>query len=369
MNNKTPKKIAIITMHRTDNYGAVLQAFALKKTCDNYGSVRILDYKNEHAEKSLMVLIFPKSFRALLRFAKDLLRLKNRKVVTNKFNQFVCDNLSLCHFNEKQFNESSFDIYVSGSDQIWNPKCVNANGVLDQTYFLSFAKHAKKMSYASSMGSYTYSRVQEALVKNLLSNFNNISVRESDAAERLSPLTSKEIKVVLDPTLLLESKDYLALCPNPDVTYQKPFILIYSIQKTKHLHTLIASAKSIFPRHNFLVLEQDPWNTFRSCETIRTAGPIDFIELCRSSEGILTDSFHGVCFSMVFKKPFVVANPIHHPNRIEDLLNRLGEEARLSRPGDDVKEQVSLLMSSEPGSDRLAALRQQSFEFLEDGLS
>jgi hypothetical protein len=365
---KTAKRIAIITIHNTDNYGAVLQAFALKKYCDLIGSAKILDYSNNHLEKNLAALKFPTSFRSLLRFLKDLLRLKNRRIVLKKFDKFIRNHLSLYSFDENRFDEKLFDFYISGSDQIWNPNCVSPNGVLDQKYFLSFVKNETKISYASSMGSYTYSNIQKESVKKLLSDFKSIAVRENDAAKKLSSLVKQDIKVVLDPTLLLNAEDFLPIA-NIESSHEKRFILVYSIQKTKHLNALISEAKLMFPKHEFLVLEQDPWDNFKACKAIRTAGPEDFLGLCHSAEGIITDSFHGVCFSMIFEKPFIVANPVHHPNRIKDLLIRLEEDDRLSFQGDDVKRQVRSSMSLNPKYVRLNLLRQQAFEYLNKALS
>jgi len=279
-----------------------------------------------------------------------------------RFEEFINDELNLQNFQKTDFDESRFDIYVSGSDQIWNPKCVSACNKIDGTYFFDFVVNKPKASYASSIGSYQYSKDEERIVTKLLSDYKAISVREKNTSTYLSELLSRNVKCLLDPTLLLSLEEYQEIIHSGFTpSRQRDYILVYSIQYTNTLKRMIENAKNCYPNFEIVVLEQNPWDFFEGDETIRTAGPREFLKLFSDAKAILTDSFHGVCFSLVFKKPFLSALPKHHPNRIVSLLSLVGESDRLVS---DEESNYGGMLESIPRTDNLKKLREISFQYL-----
>ncbi|BAP55938.1 polysaccharide pyruvyl transferase [Thioploca ingrica] len=336
-------KIALITNYHTTNYGAVLQAFATKKVLSQYGEVKTINYFNPHLGRKLDLIRFELSIQGIKMMVHDILRFKDRNKVVKKIKKFIESNLNLSKLVTQHDIQNGainyFDVYVCGSDQIWNPEVISKNGELDPTYFLSFVKKpAKKISYASSMGSYRFRDFEKKQIKNFLKDFTTISVRESDSQEMLSQLLEREVFHVLDPTLLLSKEEWLeALKIDKNYRSQKKdYILVYVVQKTPLLKKVVEFAVNQFGKK--VVIIDQAFKPFTKADFhIRDAGTIEFIELFSNASLVITDSFHGTCFSINFKKPFVAVCPAWHGgNRIESLLNLFNLKDRFINDEKDI---------------------------------
>ncbi|BAP55951.1 polysaccharide pyruvyl transferase [Thioploca ingrica] len=339
-------KIALITMHYQSNYGAVLQGFATKQILSQYGEVETINYFNPHLQYKLDLIRFKPSIHGIKIMIHDILRLKDRNKVIKKFKKFIESNLNSSKLVTRQDIQTGainyFDVYVCGSDQIWNPGAVSKNGELDPVYFLDFVnnKKAKKISYASSMGGhYRLTNSEKEQIKDLLKDFTTISVRESDAQEMLSQLLKREVFHVLDPTLLLSKEKWLeALKINKNYRTQKEdYILVYRISKDPLLKKAVEFVVNRFGNNKKVVIIDQAFKPFITADFhIRDAGPIEFIELFANASLVITNSFHGICFSINFKKPFVPVNPAWGGNRIESLLNLFGLRDRFINDEEDI---------------------------------
>lgn len=326
-------KIALITIHNTNNYGAILQTFALQAVLSRYGEVEIVDYDNRHISRSFDLIRLKLSFHGVLGAGKDIFRLFPRLRVINRFRDFINENIKLtktCSASDlKEGKIGFFDCYVAGSDQIWNPACVNPNGILDPIYFLDFAPEGvRKISYASSMGAYIFSDQEKNKLKKYLQRFSAISVRERGAQLLLQEVLDREVDHVLDPTLLLSKDEWLKNLGLTSQRNNEKYILLYTVPKAP----LIKKVVEFFSRKTGLkvvAIDQGLSAGARVDEHIRDAGPLDFIRLFSAAEFVITDSFHGVCFSLNFGKPFVAVSPGKYANRIESLLSLVGLEDRL----------------------------------------
>jgi len=328
-------KIALITIHDANNYGAVLQAYATKKILSQYGEVSTINYNNSHLSNHLDIIRFKLSIHGFKMFIHDLLRLKNRYTTINKFKSFIKDNMNLTKsVTKKEIFDgamNNFDIYVCGSDQIWNPDIINANGRIDSTYFLDFAPNGTKIfAYASSMGAHEFTDNENIQLKKLLSKFDRISVREKGSKDMLEALLKRDVEHVLDPTLLLSKDEWLQTL-SIDLnsrSIQESYILVYSVPKS----SLIKQAVTYYRKElglNVVIIDQG-LKPFVECDYhIDTAGPKNFIELFANADFIITDSFHGTCFSVNFNKEFVSINPGSRGNRISSFLNLLCLNDRL----------------------------------------
>ncbi|QTF55349.1 polysaccharide pyruvyl transferase family protein [Stutzerimonas frequens] len=360
-------KIALVTIHNANNYGAVLQTFAMQEVLKRYGEVEVINYKNRHISRSFDLVRIKLSFHGLLGVGKDVFRLFPRRRVIKKFKAFIGDKLclteSLTHEDLVNGKASGYDVYVAGSDQIWNPMCVNEKGLIDLGYFLDFAPaKAKKISFASSIGGHKYSDAEAAHVQVLLSSFEHLAVREKGTQIYLEKLLNKPVEHVLDPTLLLNKRAWLEAIEVSSCKSGAGYILLYTVPKLP----LIRGVVSFFANKlglKVVLLEQGLTASARVDEHIRDAGPKDFIELFANASFVITDSFHGTCFALNFEKPFVTVSSGRHSNRIESLLNLVGLEDRLLK---DLKSManIPLEMDMSAALERLNIAREESLSYL-----
>jgi len=325
------KKILLITTNGVNNYGAALQAYALHNKLEEWGDVSTLNYINRHIGSSMDVLRLGSSFHGLLGTAKDLCRLWPRKRAVQKFRTFEQKYLNLTSTMTRTDllagKLSIYDLYVSGSDQIWNPNCVSATGLIDGTYFLDFApKDSRKVSVASSIGGFVPASSDIEEMANFLADYEQISVRESDTRDMFVKYLKRDVHHSLDPTLMLDVEDWSAF-PDTDVLNRTTgkYLLMYSVPKLPFvLETVNLLSKRLGLR--VVALDQDPFLQIRPDVHIKDAGPEDFLTLFRNASFVVTDSFHGTCFSINFEVPFCSTSASVHSNRILSLLNltRLG---------------------------------------------
>lgn len=292
------KKIGILTFHRTINYGGVLQAFALKRICENLGAeCNIINHKNIYIDKINQVKLF--DFRSLKIFINELLSYKSRIIKLKRFikfrekylkpKDFVCCNI-----------EKNYDAFISGSDQVWNYMLSD----FDTTYFLEFVKDSnKKYSYAASFG---FSEVPQAYVakyKTLLSSFNKISVREEQGAKIVENLIKKQVPIVLDPTLLLDKDNWIKEFA---LNNKKPdnYILLYLMVSEPNI---LKFAENLSKQTGYKII----YITSKIRKSVkaryyRQASPVEWVELFLNAAYVITNSFHGLAFSINFNKEFFI---------------------------------------------------------------
>lgn len=329
-------KIALITIHNANNYGAILQTFATYKILSRFGDVDIIDYENRHISISLDLIRLKFTIHGILGMGKDIFRLIPRYKAIKKFKTFSEKYFKMSKkINKDDIDFPNYDLYVCGSDQIWNPNCISDNSQIDEIYFLNFApKDSKKISYASSLGNYRFTIEEQNKVSNLLNDFSFLSVREKDGKEHLESFLNKEIKHVLDPTLLLSKKEWIETFDLKENISDEKYILVYSVPKSKLIKDAIEyfSKKLNLP---VIAVDQNLSMGTKVDKHIRDAGPIEYLNLFLNASFIITDSFHGTCFSINFQKQFVSIAPGIHSNRIESFLNTINLENRIIRNKDN----------------------------------
>lgn len=365
------KKIALITMHKANNYGAVLQAFATQFVLKQYGEVNIVDYQNELVKNNFHLFRFEFSIHGLKMFLHDLLRLSWRRKVIKKFNAFFKQNYHLTKlFGNNKIPKDyfkDFNVFVSGSDQIWNPKVATKNGKIDSNYFLDFASNnALKFSYASSIGSHQYSSFEKEIVKDLLSDFTKISVREQDGVPKIKDLLpQKDVVSVVDPTLLLSKEEWLKAIQTASDKIDFPYILVYSVPRTPFIKKVVEFYKSKL-KMKVVLLDQLLKNFCDADIQIRDAGIEDFISLFNNASFVITDSFHGTCFALNFNKQFVSVAPHGKRNRIENLLSQVDLTERIVDENTSNLENLELDLSFIEPNKKLEQIRLHSLNFIKN---
>lgn len=326
------KSIGIITIHKINNYGSVLQAYALQKVCEDLGyKVEIIDYdfpnkfhqNNKYSTASDTQPNEPKWIKAL--FAKALVRQhKGIRLFIDKY-----QNLSSNKYHKVEdftANPPAYDVYITGSDQLWSPR--HCNG--DPAFMLYFAPdNALKISYAASIGSNAIPEELKNAYMGLLSRYKHISVRENTGADVIRSLINKKATVVLDPTLLL-NKDEWNKVATPKRLVMKKYILCYFLNYTFNA----------FPYVDELAMDMQKQTGYEIVRVARPphklsfinttyqigASPEEFLALVRDAEIVLTTSFHGTAFAVNYGKPVftVVQDRNASDSRQVSLMHNLG---------------------------------------------
>lgn len=309
-------KVGILTFHRALNYGAVLQSYALQQVLKDLGyDACIIDYKQKHIEKIYKVFDFEYFLSlfchpyALYLYLKNI---NNRKIRNNLFASFRDKYLDIRNF----FLEEN-GIYLIGSDQLWNVNCTN--GVDDVFWGESIHfKNRKVYSYAISSNQKSINAVGFENLRRYVSNFSALSFRECLISEIVRKNAGSESRVDIDPTLLLDSNRWSKIV-NKDWKARR-YVLLYEIRNRCPKNFLQKKAE---------VLAQDI-----GCEVIDISdmqySPEDFVSLFKYAEYIITNSFHGTVFSILFEKPlFVYKMNDGNDLRYVNLLNLVGAEELL----------------------------------------
>lgn len=317
------KKIATITFHASYNYGSNLQAYALqeyiKKICDNKCKYKIINLRS-CSQKKVYELPFGKfDIKSIIKtiFLFNVRMQLRRK--ENNFENFINEKLNLTNeYNsiEELKNEIfDFDYYISGSDQIWNLRTYD----FDWSYFLEFVKKGKRISYAASFGPLrqNWTRQNMERVKNDLKQYDFISVREKGSYDNVLQLTNIKPNINIDPTLLLTKEEWYKVIDKTRLI-NKDYILLYDLKECKLVYKV---AKKISKKFNIPVIITKPnkYDFIYKVEKHYECGPLEFLNLLKNAKIVLTTSFHGTVFSILFNKPFYTIE-CNNDFRIKTLL-------------------------------------------------
>ena len=299
-------KIATLTTHRADNYGAVLQAYALQKKINDLGiSCEILDYTEPFLEK-----LYQKPWQLTSNPLKKTMRLLRWGIrdhfIRKKFNAFrSCMNISketYRDFDSLCEGATHYDRIIVGSDQMWNPVNYGRSETIPLEYFLHFADKKQRFAYAVSVGRQQLPMKLIQQMQMFLPDFQQISCREQQGAKLLEIYYCRSIEVSVDPVFLLDAQDWEQNFPSiVNSLRHRPYLFLYNILPSE---TLVEYAKRIAKDRNLdLVMIQIPASfTTHGFRGLRNVGPIEFVSLIRNAEVIVGNSFHGAAFSAIFGK-------------------------------------------------------------------
>jgi len=311
-------KIGILTIHTSFNYGAMLQAFALQAAIMKLGyNVQIIDYYPKELERSNLLRNITSDAKQIIKYLYARFNPNIQKKI-HRFDKFRNQmQLTKRYYNKKELyqNPPSFDIYMVGSDQVWNME----KG-FDPFWFLDFINHKPKISYASSFGTVTIPNEHKEKLKKYLSSFEDISVRENDGVIIIKEAANLEASQVLDPTFLLTRSEWSRLGAKRQ--YEGEYILAYGFSNSIEFIQLIDNVKKRYPLP-VIAIAIGVHSSINADKCFINTGPNEFIALFRDAKAICTDSFHGLAFSIHFRKTFFT---IPHPtrnSRLKSLLDLL----------------------------------------------
>lgn len=343
------KKAGILTFHRADNYGAVLQCYAMQEYLRKNGiDAGVVDYTNERIlgmYKSYISLFDTykkyKTINLKFTFLRALKTYFNNIYFLGKYkkhNAFETFRKKYMNLSKKckdysQFltQSADYDMLFVGSDQIWNKKMYGGN--YDPVYFLEgVSPKVARISYAASAGD-TIPEEDTCKVKKFLENFDYISTRETSLAEQLTDVTGRECFGVLDPVFLLKYEEWekLLLTKNP---YKKEkYILSYNISADASVEEYMSKVDSVAEKLNLKVYEiSKKRHSKKEGKNFSSVGPEEFLQLIAGAEFVYTSSFHTLAFSIIFNKEFNVFIP-SYATRVKNLLDFLELNRKIICPG------------------------------------
>ena len=365
------KRVLISTLFGVANYGTVLQAYATQKKIKDFGyENEILNYtqkrlstlnvikKSSHETKSFMSKIFI--------VGSVLYRLIPNIIIKRIFSKFVDKYLVLTPTNMNEYEDikrtcdySKYSCFLTGSDQVWNSKY---NEGIDYIYFLKFVPdNLNKVSYASSIGMDEFPKEEKKEIKSLLKRYNYISVRELSAYDELKSMSINS-KVVLDPTMLLKPEEWKLIEKNMNIN--EKYLLVYILGRDKSIMDI---AENIAVKKNLKIIKVglDYIYSKRIYKNFQFCTPNEFIYLFRNADYILTNSFHGLAFSINFNKQFLAISPKTYSTRLLSILSLFDLKDRLVNDG-------NMFMLDDINYDlingKLEKYRNESIDFLKQSI-
>lgn len=294
-------KALIVTTQYVYNYGAVLQAFGLSQF--------LRKHKWDH--EFLNQKFFPQKMKpfskqwtySTFNYIRSLPSLKKEKVRIKRFDSFILEHFPLTKLIENKYAPLSidldYDLYITGGDQLFNRTCLT-----EPFNFLQFCNSkSPRISYSTSFGSAIFSEEEKELIRGYLENYSEISLREKVDINGFKQLRGLPIRTDLDGSLLLDISDWEKVERSVDDLPEEGYILVYELLPNAHMVKATVDLKEKLRLPVVLITVQD--KTYINADVvIRDAGPGEFLYLFHNSTAVLTTSFHGVCFSIAYRKPF-----------------------------------------------------------------
>jgi len=315
------KKIGILTFHRSINYGAQLQAYALQKTVSDLGAdCELVDYicpavtdpyKPIYINKKDPVKTLLKSlvmWNRRLRKARSFESFQN-KIIKSK-EQYTPETIGQA--------KDKYSKFITGSDQVFSPWCAE----FDPAYFLTFADDKKKFSYAASFATKEIPEDKKEEFSKRLEGFQKISVREKEGVGLVKDLCNKEAVVNLDPTFLLTAEKWGEIA---ECDCNEPYVFVYSVMPH---YDLVKFARKLAQENNMKVIfvNEAPHFPDKNIEYKRSVPVEKFIGYIKNASYVVSNSFHATAFSVIFHKSMFIEfqNKVNRNVRAESFLNSLG---------------------------------------------
>ena len=353
------KRVGLITIHAINNFGSLLQTYATQQTINRLGyDCEIIDYKypngyhleriknnNPYAVTKLSLVsrirahFYSKYVSPEIVGKKTALFAKERKALL-KLSQTYESRESLMS------NPPSYDIYVTGSDQVWNPRYLYD----DTSFMLPFVSGSKKIAFSASFGCTEIDERHQSMMRPLLEGYQHISTREESGVELVQEICGKQAVCTCDPTLLLNKEDWKAVFNDTPLVkgkYILCYILTYTANPYPYAYRLVKYIQRILKMDVIFIDENGRyWCDLRN-KSFQIYGPREIINLFQNASFVISSSFHGAAFSLNFRKDFYSIFPKGvKDERQESLLRKVGALDRLVRVGDEFPAEDSVLIKN-----------------------
>ena len=370
-------KIGIITFHASNNCGSMLQAYALQNIIKKeFGfSSEIINFSNINQQDMYALFRKMDSFKDVgINIATSIFYNKFKRHYDD-YKKFADEKFELSKGAYETAEElekiyQNYDVLITGSDQVWNILCRDT----DDAYYLNFAKNIKKIAYAPSFGSTNIIEVLEDTTKykNYLLDFHALSCRENNGSKWIKELTGREAPVLLDPTLLLSAEEWDKLI---DVTDKdEKYIFYYAFKYSEEVNEKVRMISNKF-KMPVIIIDVKSWlkkGIKYGFKISKNGGPLTFLKLLRNASLVLTTSFHGTVFSIIYHKKFwFIDSSMHNKNddRAFTLLESVGLEDRMVKVNEVDDTDIMQETDYTEANKKLENLKQKSIDFLRENLN
>ena len=369
------EKVGIITMHRVNNAGSALQAYALYHAVCKLGyKCEIIDYQypNEYHKQENKNEQTTPFFTRLWQRIKYFILYRSR-AQQKRFNDFQTQAWKSSNYypNRESLinNPPQYDICITGSDQVWNPRCMKG----DSIFFCDFSPNTPHIAYASSFTQGDIPQDLKSHYAHHLSTYQAIGVRENSGVKLIEKLVAKKAEIVCDPTLLLTASDYAPFIAKAHTYTRKRYLLAYILDYAFNPYPTIQEVIKRISREQGLeviYLMANSVNNYRLGQSITSAGPNEFLKLFSEASYVVTSSFHGVAFSLLFEKDFytIVPNKEMEDGRIQSLLQAVGAQDRAIKQGEDISKVKETKINYDFIRPRIMEYRERSLHFLQSAI-
>ena len=358
-------KIGIVTWYdKGYNYGSTLQAFAMQSYLENKGyECELINYKPEYKKvynvlkeiiKRLYLLVFNykvyKSWRIMEKWIKNNI----------KESKLILSYEELIKYSQK------YDILICGSDQIW----CNSHDVVDPFYYLQFTDIEKRIAYAPSIGkNYINDNIQETFAK-YVKEIKYLSIREEKGAELIQKYAGKSAKVVVDPTFLLDKKMWEKSAKiSKNRIINEPYIFAYFLKKNEEYFEQV---NEIAKKKNLRIITVPIMNNNNKLAI--EVNHTDFLNLIKNAKYVITDSFHGMVFSINFEKDFIIYKKFNdnlketENSRIYNILEKLNLYNRLVTDNNTIDNIIDTNINYSEVKKKLNKLINESEKYLTESI-
>jgi len=378
-------KIGIVTLPFIWNYGGILQTFALQTALKKLGHEAVTINRNSKIIIPLRMKILSFGKRSLLSYIfqkKVVVRtwpLKNEiRILRQNTDKFIDKHITVTELlrNEKEFyrlGKYNFEAYICGSDQVWRPR-YSPN---IENHFLGFLPEdssVKRIAFAASFGvdEWEYTTAETEVCKRLVKKYNAISVREDSGVELCEKHFGVKAKQVLDPTLIIPKEEYVKLVEKDRISKNTGTLLNYVLDQSPEKQKMIDTVAKALELKTFSTMPKSDFATAGKNRIEECIFPpvTDWIRGFMDAEFVITDSFHGTAFSIIFNKPFIaIGNAKRGITRFTSLLNTLGLENRLvTNPETDILTLVGTNIDFELVNQKLEQKKKEAYDFLRNAL-
>jgi len=372
--DKTIQKmtVKVITRHAPSNYGSLLQSIATQTVLEHLGyECKMIDYQRKDERGIRMVLnqvSRKKDFSSpLKKLFYIIIRYPVEKYAQCRFDRMRNRYLKMTKrcTTPEDLSQLKADAFMTGGDQVWGPVIT---GMYDAAYFLQFATGgAKRLSYAASFGKTNFDAATTRVYQQMLASYDKITVREDSAVQMLESWGAKNCYgQVLDPTLLLSADEWIDLLVYEEMQIKyasQKYILVYQIHNDRQLSSY---ALRLAAHTGLKLLRVNPFmhQVHRGGKFVLCPDVTEFLSLIKNATYIVTDSFHGTCFSLTFEKQFIEVLPNNTTGtRNQSILALTGLSNRIVYDFDDFSI-INRMINYQPVREILAKERGRSVKML-----
>lgn len=370
-------KIGLVTYHSSYNFGSVLQAYATQSILQSLGhEVEIINYRMPSQKNFYSLFPVGISKRTYLKNVISIPTLNKRINRKNKYEKTFSKIFNLTEVFEDPQDANKYrvryDVYVSGSDQIWNRysnELFNVDWLKYMSPYLLDFTEKKRISFASSIASMKDEDL--VLIKDALNKFEHISSREGISTVRLEKLLGRKIETVLDPTLLLNKDDWISFIKDwKNVYTNEKYILYYVLKGAIGINKDLIFLNNIAKDHGMKLITISPLSPIIPDKNIINAADAavyDFIGLINGAECVVTDSYHGTLFSVNLQKKFFSLQIEKDLNmRVEQMAEKIGFKNRVIYSLNDIN--IYSEIDYKPINNNIDIYKKESIQYLKNSI-